>query len=53
MQEYDNIGEAYAMERKIHGWGRAKREALIRGDFETIHQLSRRGHRTDPEGASG
>ncbi|MEA2819258.1 MAG: putative endonuclease [Bradyrhizobium sp.] len=32
-----------AAERQIKGWSRAKKEALIRGDWTTIHQLSRRG----------
>ncbi|HEY57025.1 MAG TPA: GIY-YIG nuclease family protein [Anaerolineae bacterium] len=31
--------EALRLERQIKGWRRAKKEALIRGDFEALHQL--------------
>jgi putative endonuclease len=33
--------EALAMERRIKGWSRAKKMALIRGDWSRIEQLSR------------
>jgi FdhD protein len=33
---------AFAAERQIKGWSRAKKEALIRGDWERISQLARR-----------
>ena len=33
--------EAYAAERRIKGWSRAKKEALIAGDWDRIRQLSR------------
>ena len=33
--------EAIAFERRIKGWSRAKKEALIRGDWEQINWLSR------------
>ena len=28
-QEFEHVGEAHAVERKLHGWSRAKKEALI------------------------
>lgn len=31
--------EAYQWEHKIKGWSRAKKEALIRGDFDAIHEI--------------
>lgn len=31
--------EALQWERKIKGWSRAKKEALIRGDIEGIHEI--------------
>jgi putative endonuclease len=34
--------EASRRERQIKGWTRAKKEALIAGDLEKIHSLSRR-----------
>ncbi|QCR19760.1 GIY-YIG nuclease family protein [Agrococcus sp. SGAir0287] len=40
--EYERVDEAWAMERRLHGWGRAKREALIRGDWTAISRASRR-----------
>ncbi|NHN57014.1 GIY-YIG nuclease family protein [Calidifontibacter sp. DB0510] len=44
--EYDNVGDAYCMEKRIQGWSRAKREALIAGDYERLPALSR-NHRRD------
>ncbi|WP_299051104.1 GIY-YIG nuclease family protein [uncultured Nocardioides sp.] len=40
--EYDSIEEAFAFEKRVQGWSRAKREALIRGDFAGLPALSRR-----------
>jgi len=40
---FDRIDEAVASERQIKGWTRAKKEALIRGDFDALPGLSRRG----------
>jgi len=34
--------QAFAAERQIKGWGRAKKEALIRGDWEAIRELAKR-----------
>jgi len=34
--------EALEMERRIKGWSRAKKLALIRGDWEEISRLSRK-----------
>jgi putative endonuclease len=39
---FARITEAIACERQVKGWSRAKKEALIRGDFEGLQQLSRR-----------
>ena len=38
-QEVQTDGEAFLLERKIKGWSRAKKEALIRGDFQKIHAI--------------
>jgi predicted GIY-YIG superfamily endonuclease len=32
--------EAFAAERRIKGWSRAKKLALVRGDWETVRQLA-------------
>jgi putative endonuclease len=42
-QEFETITDALAAERKLKGWGRAKKEALIRGDVDSLPSLSRRG----------
>lgn len=39
--EFDKIDEAWAMERRLHGWRRAKKIALINGEFELLPVLSR------------
>jgi len=40
--EFPDIRQAYAAEKKVQGWSRAKREALIRGDFEALPRLSKK-----------
>jgi putative endonuclease len=41
LQEFQRITDAIAAERGLKGWSRAKKEALIRGDWDAIHELSR------------
>lgn len=41
-ESFDRISDAVATERRIKGWGRAKKEALIRGDWEAIRMLAKR-----------
>jgi putative endonuclease len=41
-EHFDRITDAIAVERKIKGWSRAKKEALIKGDWSTIQQLAKR-----------
>jgi putative endonuclease len=38
----DLVADAIAAERKIKGWSRAKKEALIRGDWCEVQRLSKR-----------
>ena len=33
---------AFAFEKRVQGWNRAKREALIRGEYAALPDLSRR-----------
>ena len=40
-QFFERITDAVAAERQIKGWSRAKKEALIRGDFEALKVLAR------------
>jgi putative endonuclease len=37
----DSIADAYAREKQIQGWGRAKRIALIEGRSDDLARLSR------------
>lgn len=46
-QEFQRITDAIAVERQIKGWSRAKKEALIRGDFAAISALSGSAFRRD------
>ena len=40
-QELDRITDAIAAERQVKGWTRAKKEALIRGDYSARRTLSK------------
>ncbi len=42
-QDFPNAIDAIACERQLKGWSRAKKEALIRGDWQLISALARRG----------
>lgn len=42
-QDFQFITDAIAFERRIKGWSRAKKEALIRGEYEKLPDLSARG----------
>lgn len=33
--------EAVAAERRVKGWSRAKKAAVMRGDFEALHDFAR------------
>jgi putative endonuclease len=48
-QWFDRIVDAIAAERQVKGWSRAKKEALIRGDFEQLKSLARR-RKSNPHG---
>jgi putative endonuclease len=40
-QEFDRITDAIAAERQVKNWSRAKKEALMRGDFVALRTLAR------------
>ena len=46
-QEFDRIDDAYFMEKRIQGWSRAKREALIEGRFNDLPRLSNKVFRRE------
>ena len=39
---YGRVDEAVAAERRIKGWSRAKKEAMMRGDFAALSSLAKR-----------
>ncbi|AVR45308.1 hypothetical protein C7S20_08525 [Christiangramia fulva] len=39
-QEFNDVLEAIYFEKKLKGWTRAKKEALVKGDFDRIKILS-------------
>jgi len=41
-EEFDRILDAIAAERQVKGWSRAKKEALIRREFELLPMLAKR-----------
>lgn len=41
-EEFMTRAEAFAMEQRLKGWGRRKKEALIVGDFEKLMVLSKK-----------
>ncbi len=40
-ESFPSREDAFAAERRIKGWSRAKKEALIAGDWEKLRELSR------------
>ena len=40
-QRFPDINDAIRVEKQIKGWSRAKKEALIQGNFELLVQLSK------------
>lgn len=46
-EEYDRIADAYAREKQVQNWGRAKREALINGNLEALPPLAKKKFETN------
>ncbi len=44
-QHFEIITDAIAAERQIKGWSRAKKEALIKRDWDRLPELAKRGSR--------
>lgn len=42
VSEFHEVTDAISWEKQLKGWSRAKKEALIAGDWKRIHQLARR-----------
>jgi len=41
-EHFEQITDAIGVERRIKGWSRAKKEALVRGDWSSLSRLARR-----------
>jgi len=41
-QHFERITDAIAAERQLKGWSRAKKEALIRGDWSSVQNFAKR-----------
>ncbi|WP_210509025.1 GIY-YIG nuclease family protein [Naasia sp. SYSU D00057] len=47
--EFERIEDAFAFEKRVQGWSRAKRQALIAGEWDQLPNLARRGFRPKVE----
>ena len=52
-QEFQRITDAIAAERQLKGWSRAKKEALIRGDFDSVKAFAKRRRPFEKNGDVG
>ncbi|HEX4058321.1 MAG TPA: GIY-YIG nuclease family protein [Galbitalea sp.] len=52
-EQFDNVVDAFAAEKQIQGWSRAKKLALIEGRVGDLPQLSRSGPSTSSETGPG
>ncbi|HNR77538.1 MAG TPA: GIY-YIG nuclease family protein [Parvularculaceae bacterium] len=41
-ERFTRFDDAVAFERRVKGWSRAKKDALIRGDFDALKFLAKR-----------
>ena len=41
-ETYDNVHDAFAREKQVQGWSRAKRNALIAREYDQLSDLSRK-----------
>ncbi len=39
--EFERVDDAWSTERQIHGWSRAKKQALVDGNIDVLKHLSR------------
>jgi putative endonuclease len=52
-QDFQWLTDAIACERRIKGWRREKKEALIRGDYAVLPELAKTAKRPPPSTSSG
>ena len=46
VEDFASIELAFARERQLHGWSRAKKEALIKGELDSLRSLSHKEPKT-------
>jgi putative endonuclease len=51
-QEFSSLIDAIALERKLKGWRREKKEAVIRGDYSVLRELSKTARQNPPPSTS-
>jgi len=47
--EFARVADAFAAEKRVQGWSRKKREALIRGDYAALPGLASRARKLPPK----
>ncbi len=47
-EEYHRIDEAFYREKQVQGWSRKKKEALIRGNYKKLIELSKKPNPISP-----
>ncbi|WP_299242197.1 GIY-YIG nuclease family protein [uncultured Aquimarina sp.] len=45
-EQYNRIDTAFYREKQVQGWSRAKKEALMRGELDELHNLAECMNRT-------
>jgi len=48
-EEYERISDAYSREKQVQNWRRAKREALINGDYDKLPPLAKKKFKRNKE----
>jgi len=41
-EEYERIDDAFAREKQVQGWGRKKKEALMKGEYGKLPSLAKK-----------
>jgi len=44
-EEYERVVDAYAREKQVQNWSRAKRESLINGNLDMLSKLAKKDFR--------
>ena len=52
-ESFLRLTDAIACERRIKGWRREKKEALVRGDYDALKALARTAKQPHPSTSSG